>query len=50
MKKQRTLPGATALSSIHGTTSIIIIIMLIARSELQMGTGNEFLNFSLIKK
>ena len=24
--------------------------LVIARSEIQMGTGNEFLNFNLIKK
>ena len=27
-----------------------ITAVAIARSEVQMGTGNEFLNFNLIKK
>ena len=28
----------------------IYCVFCIARSEVQMGTGNEFLNFNLIKK
>ena len=32
------------------TTLVAVYFLTIARSEIQMETGNEFLNFKLIKK